>query len=81
MSPRIIEARYLRDYTIHIRFADGAEGDVDLFAELYGPIFEPLKVIEVFKQFSVHTEFHTLVWPNGADLAPEFLREAIRVTV
>jgi hypothetical protein len=81
MSPRIIEARYVRDYTVHVRFADGAEGDVDLSAELYGPIFEPLKEIEVFKQFSVHPELYTLVWPNGADLAPEFLREAIRVAV
>jgi hypothetical protein len=40
-----------------------------------------LKDIEVFKQFSVHPELHTLTWPNGADLAPEFLREAIRVAV
>ena len=81
MSPRIVEAWYVRDYTIHIRFADGAEGDIDLSEELFGPIFEPLKDIQVFKQFSVHPELHTLTWPNGADLAPEFLREAIRVAV
>ena len=81
MSPRIVEARYVADYTIHIRFADGAEGDIDLSEELFGPVFEPLKDIELFKQFSVHPELHTVVWPNGADLAPEFLREAIRVAV
>jgi hypothetical protein len=40
-----------------------------------------LNDIQVFKQFSVHPELHTLTWPNGADLAPEFLREAIRVAV
>lgn len=81
MSPRIVEASYVREYTIHIRFADGAEGDIDLSEELFGPIFEPLKDIEVFKQFSVHPELRTLTWPNGADLAPEFLREAIKVAV
>ncbi len=81
MSPRIVEARYVGDYTIHIRFADGAEGDIDLSEELFGPVFEPLKDIELFKQFSVHPELHTVVWPSGADLAPEFLREAIRVAV
>jgi hypothetical protein len=81
MSPRIVEARYVGGYTIHIRFADGAEGDIDLSEELFGPVFEPLKDIEVFKQFCVHPELHTVVWPSGADLAPEFLREAIRVAV
>lgn len=81
MLPRVVEAWYVREYTIHILFADGAEGDVDLSQELFGPIFEPLKDVQVFKQFSVHRELHTLTWPNGADLAPEFLREAIRVAV
>lgn len=81
MLPRVVEAWYVRDYTIHIRFADSAEGDIDLSEELFGPIFEPLKDVQLFKQFSVHPELHTLTWPNGADLAPEFLREAIRVAV
>jgi len=49
MIPRVIEAEYLRDYTIHLRFADGTEGDVDLSQELYGEIFEPLKDIELFR--------------------------------
>jgi len=54
-------------------------GEVDLSAELYGPVFEPLRDVEVFKQFSIHPEFHTLVWPSGADFAPEFLHRAARV--
>lgn len=81
MTPRIVEARYVDGYTIHLRFADGCEGDIDFSQELFGPMFEPLKEIEVFRQFSLHPELHTLTWPNGADLAPEFLREAIKVAV
>ena len=79
MIPRVQEAHYLQRYTIHLRFSDGTEGDVDLGGELYGELFEPLKDQALFRQFSVHPEFHTLCWPNGADLAPEYLYEKVRV--
>ena len=79
MIPKVIEAEYLHDFVIHLRFADGAEGDVDLSQELYGEMFEPLKDIETFKQFSIHPDFHTLCWPNGADITPEFLYEKARI--
>jgi hypothetical protein len=46
----------------------------------YGPVFEPLRDPAVFKQFEIHPEFHTLTWPNGADFAPEFLLDNVRVT-
>ncbi|MBN1675271.1 MAG: DUF2442 domain-containing protein [Kiritimatiellae bacterium] len=64
MIPKVVEARYQHDFTIHLRFADGTEGDVDLSGELYGKVFEPLKDLVVFKKFAVHPEFHTLCWPS-----------------
>lgn len=79
MLPRIIAARYLRDYTLWLRFSDGLEGDVDLAQELHGPVFEPLRDRNVFSQLWLHPELHTVVWPNGADLAPEFLRERVKL--
>jgi len=33
-----------------------------------------------FRRFSIHPDFHTLVWPNGADFAAEFLHDNVRVT-
>jgi hypothetical protein len=75
MIPKVIEAEYVQEFTIHVRFSDGAEGDVDLSQELHGELFEPLKDPAAFKRFTIHPEFHTLCWPNGADLAPEFLYE------
>jgi len=42
-------------------------------------IFQPLRDPEYFKTFTVHPEFRTLVWPNGADVAPETLHDAVRV--
>ena len=41
-------------------------------------MFEPLKDPAVFGKFEV-AEYGTLAWPNGADLAPEFLYECVRV--
>jgi len=52
---------------------------VDLSQELYGEMFEPLQDPEIFANFTVHPEFHTLCWPNGADIAPEFLYEKIKI--
>lgn len=79
MIPKVIDAKYAHDYVIHLRFADGTEGDVDLSQELYGGMFEPLKDCGTFANFTVHPEFHTLCWPNGADIAPEFLYEKARI--
>ena len=79
MLTHVIEARYVGGHTIWLRFNDGAEGEVDLAHELHGPIFEPLRNADMFRRFTVHPELRTLVWPNGADLAPEFLRSSLRV--
>lgn len=79
MLPRLEEARHVAGHTIWLRFSDGAEGEVDLSGELYGEIFEPLRAPEYFKSFRVHPELRTLVWANGADFAPEFLRSALRI--
>jgi len=79
MLPRVVEGRYLNGYTVWLRFSDGAEGEIDLSKELHGPVFEPLRDVAYFRRFEVHPELRTLVWPNGADFAPEFLRSLIKV--
>ncbi len=38
-----------------------------------GEVFEPLKDPKIFQSFSINDELKTIVWPTGADLAPEFL--------
>ncbi len=77
--PRLLEARYVRDFVIWVRFSDGTHGEVDLAGELQGPIFEPLKDRDYFRCFTLDPSLHTVAWPNGADLAPEYLLEKIRV--
>ncbi|MBI5044290.1 MAG: DUF2442 domain-containing protein [Nitrospirae bacterium] len=79
MILHVKEAKYLHDYVIWLRFNDGAEGEVNLKDELYGEIFEPLKDLEKFKSFRVDPTLETIVWENGADLAPEFLYDRMKV--
>ena len=79
MIPRVIDANYVDNYILHIRFSDGSEGEIDFEEELDGEIFKPLKDISYFKKFIVNQELHTVIWPNGADFAPEFLYEKLKI--
>lgn len=78
MDYHVMEAEYVSGFIVRLRFGDGTVGEIDLKPELYGPVFEPLKNLKLFRQLRVDPEFHTLVWPNGADFAPEFLHEHVR---
>jgi len=80
MIPRLTEAKYVRDYILHLRFSDGTEDDVDLSQELVGGIFEPLKRRAFFKTFAMSPGLHTVTWPNGADFAPEFLYQRVQIS-
>jgi hypothetical protein len=79
MPPRLVDAKHLRGHTLWLRFADGLEGEVDLRGELEGEIFEPLRDEAFFGRVVFHPELRTVVWPNGADFAPEFLRSLLRI--
>ncbi|HVF60098.1 MAG TPA: DUF2442 domain-containing protein [Thermoanaerobaculia bacterium] len=80
MDYHVVEARYVEGHVVWLRFRDGTTGEIDLTPALNGPVFAPLTDPAVFRQFTLHPEFHTLVWPNGADIAPEFLHDNVRVT-
>ncbi len=66
---------HLGDFTLRLEFSDGSVRDVDLSEELHGEVFEPLREPEFFAQVRVNPDTGTIEWPNGADLAPEFLHE------
>jgi hypothetical protein len=78
MVLHITDAKYVHDYQIWLQFNNGAEGVVDLSQELWGDMFEPLKDKRLFSQIKLDSELNTIVWPNGADLAPEFLHDLLR---
>jgi hypothetical protein len=79
MVPDVIDAKYIKDYIIWVKFTDGTEGEVDLEDDLHGDIFEPLKNKDYFKKFTIHPELYVLTWPNGADIAPEHLYGKVKI--
>jgi hypothetical protein len=74
MLVQVLEAHTRGEHRVWIRFDDGVTGEVDLSGELEGEVFEPLRDPEYFARFIVD---ETLMWPNGADFAPEFLHERV----
>jgi hypothetical protein len=76
----IEQVEYLGEYRLRLTFADGLIGEVDLaskFAAAVGPIFEPLRDREFFAKVRIDAELGTIVWPNGADLAPDVLHDQV----
>ncbi len=67
--------KYISGFKLWFSFDDGSSGEVDLINSLNCPVFEPLKDLKLFSKVSVDPELETVVWPNGADLAPEYLKE------
>ncbi len=64
-------------HRLWVQLSDGTEGEVDLQAYLDGAVFEPLRDVSLFAQVRIDPEIRTVAWPNGADLAPEFLRDLL----
>jgi hypothetical protein len=69
---RVTEVEPLGGFVLRLRFNDESERVLDLEDELWGPVFEPLKVnLDLFR--AVRIEGPTIVWPNGADFDPDVL--------
>jgi hypothetical protein len=69
------------DLRLHVTFVDGTTGEVDLRTFLNSPqtvgtVFEPLRDPSVFAQ--VGAVIGAVQWPNGADLAPDAMYDAIK---
>ena len=62
-------------YTLRLTFEHGNVRRVDLKDHLDGEVFEPLKNPERFRTAHLNEDIDTVVWDNGADMAPDFLYE------
>ena len=72
---KVIESKITGSYTIWLLFDDGTERTIDFEPILEGPIFGPLKDIDLFNQCSLNSDFGTIEWPTGADIDPTVLHD------
>ena len=71
----VVSAEYAGDYKIKVKFNDSTTGIADFKETIYTDhldIIRELKDLNKFRDFTV--EAFTIVWGNGLDLAPEFIK-------
>ncbi len=66
---------------LELTFSDGLSGRVDILDRMRGPVFAVARTPEGFAKVVVDPETGTVVWPGGADLAPDTLYERVRTGV
>ncbi len=69
----ILDVEVIKDFILKLEFDDGTVKIVDVKPLLTGPVFKPLKDPAFFAKVSIDPLAQTVVWPNGADFAPEAL--------
>ncbi len=63
----------IADHRLRVSFDDGSEGEVAFSQAEWSGVFEPLRDPSYFRRATLDEELGTIVWPNGADIAPETL--------
>jgi len=69
--PSVVQAEYRGGFRLRVVFNDGTENTIDFGQWLESPMFEALKSPDFFARYFI--DGGTVVWPNGADIAPETL--------
>jgi Protein of unknown function (DUF2442) len=81
VSWRVNSVHVLPDARLRVAFVDGTAGEVHMKSFLSDPridgtVFEPLRDPAIFVQAQV--VLGAVQWPNGVDLAPDAMYDAIR---
>ena len=69
---KVIDVDYIPDYKLLCTFNDGVTKLVDIEPLFQYPAFAELRDKDKFIQFGLD---FTILWANGADIAPEYLYE------
>jgi hypothetical protein len=75
MILRIVDSSICGAHCLRLTFNNGTRKTVDVRPLLVGPVFDALRDPSYFALGRVDPVCGTVVWPNGADFAPEALNE------
>jgi hypothetical protein len=78
LTPDIASVAVVRHGRLRLTFTDGLSGELDVLDRMRGPVFAQARTATGFAQVTVDAEIGTIVWPGGADLAPDTLYERLR---
>jgi hypothetical protein len=78
LTPDITAVVVVDHGVLRLTFADGVTGDVAVLERMHGPVFAQALTPAGFAGATLDIETGTVVWPGGADLAPDTLYERIR---
>lgn len=73
MTLRIDEAEVCGKHSLRLAFNDGTQKRVNLLPLLEGPDLQPIRNPSYFRRVVLDGVAGTVVWPDGADLAPQAL--------
>ncbi len=73
LTPDVVAVTVVEYGVLDLTFADGKCGQVDVLDRMRGPVFDRARTREGFAEAFVDAESGTVVWPGGADLAPDTL--------
>jgi hypothetical protein len=77
LTPDITEVAVVRHGVLRLQFADGVSGEVHVLDRMLGPVFAAARTEDGFSEARLDPETATVVWPGGADLAPDTLYQRL----
>ena len=73
LTPDITSVTVIEHGVLRLTFADGLTAELDVTDRMRGPVFAEARTTSGFTKVTVDPETGTVVWPGGADLAPDTL--------
>ena len=73
LTPDITAVTVVEHGILRLTFANGLSAQLNVLDRMQGPVFAQARTPEGFAKVTVDAETGTVVWPGGADLAPDTL--------